>query len=37
MSGPAPDVRRQVPRTDAVLADPRLVEAAGRFGRLAVK
>jgi L-seryl-tRNA(Ser) seleniumtransferase len=37
VSGPAPDVRRQVPRTDAVLADPRLVEAAGRFGRLAVK
>jgi L-seryl-tRNA(Ser) seleniumtransferase len=31
------DVRRQVPRTDAVLADPRLVDAAGRLGRTAVK
>ena len=31
------DVRRQVPRTDAVLADPRLVAAANRLGRAAVK
>jgi L-seryl-tRNA(Ser) seleniumtransferase len=27
------DVRRFTPRTDAVLADPRLAEAAGRLGR----
>lgn len=26
------DRRRLVPRTDAVLADPRLVEAGGRLG-----
>src|SRR3954452_7458362 len=32
-----PDPRRQVPRTDAVLADPRLVAAADRLGRPAVK
>ncbi|WP_119730639.1 L-seryl-tRNA(Sec) selenium transferase [Thermomonospora amylolytica] len=31
------DSRRQVPRTDAVLADPRLVEAAERLGRALVK
>ncbi|MDT7536628.1 MAG: L-seryl-tRNA(Ser) seleniumtransferase [Actinomycetota bacterium] len=31
------DVRRSVPRTDAVLADARLVEAAARLGRGAVK
>jgi L-seryl-tRNA(Ser) seleniumtransferase len=31
------DPRRLVPRTDVVLADPRLVEAAGRLGRVAVK
>jgi L-seryl-tRNA(Ser) seleniumtransferase len=31
------DVRRQVPRTDVVLADPRLVDAAGRLGAAIVK
>src|SRR3954468_2083569 len=31
------DPRRQVPRTDAVLADPRLVAAVERLGRDAVK
>jgi L-seryl-tRNA(Ser) seleniumtransferase len=31
------DQRRQVPRTDAVLADPRLVRAADRLGRARVK
>jgi L-seryl-tRNA(Ser) seleniumtransferase len=31
------DPRRRVPRTDAVLADPRLVAAAGRLGRGPVK
>jgi L-seryl-tRNA(Ser) seleniumtransferase len=31
------DPRRQVPRTDAVLADPRLVAAADRLGRDLVK
>jgi L-seryl-tRNA(Ser) seleniumtransferase len=31
------DVRRRVPRTDAVLADPRLVAAADRLGRPLVK
>ncbi|MFF3444350.1 L-seryl-tRNA(Sec) selenium transferase [Streptosporangium sp. NPDC002721] len=31
------DPRRLVPRTDAVLADPRLVAAAGRLGRAVVK
>src|SRR3954453_10985784 len=31
------DPRRQVPRTDAVLADPRLVAAAERLGRQTVK
>jgi L-seryl-tRNA(Ser) seleniumtransferase len=34
---PASDPRRQVPRTDVVLADPRLVEAAARIGDAAVK
>jgi L-seryl-tRNA(Ser) seleniumtransferase len=33
----AVDPRRRVPRTDAVLADPRLVEAAARLGPRAVK
>jgi L-seryl-tRNA(Ser) seleniumtransferase len=32
-----PDPRRRVPRTDAVLADPRLAEAAERLGPSAVK
>jgi L-seryl-tRNA(Ser) seleniumtransferase len=31
------DTRRRVPRTDTVLADPRLVDAAARLGRPAVK
>jgi L-seryl-tRNA(Ser) seleniumtransferase len=31
------DTRRRVPRTDAVLADPRLVTAAERLGRAIVK
>ncbi|MER7354071.1 L-seryl-tRNA(Sec) selenium transferase, partial [Nonomuraea dietziae] len=31
------DPRRHVPRTDAVLADPRLVAAGGRLGRSVVK
>ena len=31
------DIRRLVPRTDAVLADPRLAEAEGRLGRALVK
>ncbi|GAA2591641.1 L-seryl-tRNA(Sec) selenium transferase [Actinomadura fulvescens] len=31
------DPRRQVPRTDVVMADPRLAEAAGRLGRAIVK
>ncbi|MEV7008546.1 L-seryl-tRNA(Sec) selenium transferase [Streptosporangium sp. NPDC051022] len=31
------DSRRRVPRTDVVLADPRLVAAAGRLGRSVVK
>ena len=31
------DPRRRVPRTDLVLADPRLAEAAARIGRVAVK
>ncbi len=31
------DSRRRVPRTDAVLADPRLAEAADRLGRRLVK
>src|SRR5256885_9575487 len=43
--GPAPpggervpeDPRRAVPRTDAVLADPRLTAAATRLGRATVK
>jgi L-seryl-tRNA(Ser) seleniumtransferase len=33
----SPDPRRRVPRTDALLADPRLVAAAGRLGRDLVK
>ena len=33
----SPDVRRSVPRTDAVLDDPRLVEATARLGRNLVK
>ncbi|MEU2350029.1 L-seryl-tRNA(Sec) selenium transferase [Modestobacter sp. NPDC049651] len=32
-----PDPRRSVPRTDAVLADPRVAAAAGRLGRDLVK
>ncbi|MEU0336760.1 L-seryl-tRNA(Sec) selenium transferase [Streptomyces sp. NPDC006193] len=32
-----PDRRRRIPRTDAVLRDPRLVEAAGRLGWDGVK
>ncbi len=28
-----PDARRRIPRTDVVLADPRLAEAQGRLGR----
>jgi L-seryl-tRNA(Ser) seleniumtransferase len=31
------DPRRQTPRTDVVLADPRLVDAAARLGRAVVK
>ncbi|HZG02482.1 MAG TPA: L-seryl-tRNA(Sec) selenium transferase, partial [Streptomyces sp.] len=31
------DARRRLPRTDAVLADPRLAGAAGRLGRALVK
>ena len=31
------DPRRRVPRTDLVLADPRLADAAARIGRVAVK
>ncbi|MEO7262407.1 MAG: L-seryl-tRNA(Sec) selenium transferase [Jatrophihabitantaceae bacterium] len=31
------DLRRQVPRTDALLADPRLAEAAGRLGDARLK
>jgi L-seryl-tRNA(Ser) seleniumtransferase len=34
---PPPDPRRNVPRTDAVLADPRLVAAADRLGAARVK
>ncbi|GAA2460838.1 L-seryl-tRNA(Sec) selenium transferase [Streptomyces glaucus] len=34
---PGPDDRRRVPRTDTVLRDPRLVEAAGRLGAGVVK
>jgi L-seryl-tRNA(Ser) seleniumtransferase len=38
MPGPlAADRRRLIPRTDEVLADPRLVEAVARVGRPAVK
>ncbi|MEU6553518.1 L-seryl-tRNA(Sec) selenium transferase [Streptomyces sp. NPDC046915] len=32
-----PDVRRRIPRTDAVLRDPRLSEAAARLGAAVVK
>ncbi len=35
--GAAPDGRRRVPRTDVVLRDPRLTEAAGRLGHDVVK
>ncbi|MEE1942055.1 L-seryl-tRNA(Sec) selenium transferase [Streptomyces sp. TRM 70361] len=35
--GTGRDVRRRLPRTDAVLADPRLAEATGRLGRALVK
>lgn len=35
--GERPDSRRRPPRTDAVLADPRLAEAARRLGRPLVK
>lgn len=35
--GPGPDVRRRIPRTDTVLGDPRLREAARRLGTGAVK
>ncbi|MGH3751342.1 MAG: hypothetical protein ACRDRP_01365 [Pseudonocardiaceae bacterium] len=31
------DVRRQVPRTDVVLADPAVAAAAGKLGRSEVK
>ncbi|MFP8942523.1 L-seryl-tRNA(Sec) selenium transferase [Streptomyces fenghuangensis] len=34
---PSADVRRRLPRTDAVLADPRLAGAARRLGRALVK
>jgi len=34
---PVSDPRRQVPRTDAVMADPRLAGALARLGRTAVK
>jgi L-seryl-tRNA(Ser) seleniumtransferase len=37
MAQPSTDPRRLVPRTDAVLSDPRLVEAAERLGRDAVR
>ncbi len=37
MARPAEDPRRTVPRTDAVLADPRLVAAAERLGPARVK
>ncbi|MFR9803991.1 L-seryl-tRNA(Sec) selenium transferase [Pseudonocardia sp. RS010] len=36
-TAPPPDPRRAVPRTDAVLADPRLAEAVHRLGRALVK
>ncbi|MDQ3326484.1 MAG: L-seryl-tRNA(Sec) selenium transferase, partial [Actinomycetota bacterium] len=36
-TAPTPDRRRQVPRTDAVLADPRLRSAAERVGPEVVK
>ncbi|MDP9398731.1 MAG: L-seryl-tRNA(Sec) selenium transferase, partial [Actinomycetota bacterium] len=32
-----PDIRRSIPRTDAVLADPRLAEPVVRLGRQLVK
>ncbi|MEU6064622.1 L-seryl-tRNA(Sec) selenium transferase [Streptomyces sp. NPDC047082] len=35
--GPDDDVRRLIPRTDALLRDPRLVEAARRLGASVVK
>ena len=36
-AGSHPDPRRQVPRTDAVLGDPRLDGAVGRLGRTLVR
>jgi L-seryl-tRNA(Ser) seleniumtransferase len=36
-AGRAADRRRSIPRTDAVLADPRLVAASSTFGRAVVK
>ncbi|MGW7404100.1 L-seryl-tRNA(Sec) selenium transferase [Streptomyces sp. NPDC054833] len=36
-AGPDDDVRRRIPRTDALLRDPRLVEAAGLLGASVVK
>lgn len=35
--GPAGDGRRRIARTDALLAEPRLAEAAERLGRGVVK
>jgi L-seryl-tRNA(Ser) seleniumtransferase len=37
VSGTPPDVRRQVPRTDVLLAEPALLEAQARLGRALVK
>lgn len=37
MAGPSADPRRRVPRTDAVLADPRLAAAVAALGRERVK
>jgi L-seryl-tRNA(Ser) seleniumtransferase len=37
MSQDTADLRRRVPRTDALLADPRLADATGRLGRGLVK
>ncbi|HXV93192.1 MAG TPA: L-seryl-tRNA(Sec) selenium transferase [Pseudonocardia sp.] len=37
MSEPAPDPRRRVPRTDTVLAEPRIAAAVERLGRPLVK
>ncbi|RMB85210.1 L-seryl-tRNA(Sec) selenium transferase [Streptomyces shenzhenensis] len=35
--GPGGDARRRIPRTDALLREPRLTEAAGRLGTSVVK